>query len=386
MTVHRTLRRFLILTGVASLIVDGPSILIAQSSLRPTAVEVTVPAPPTPVAIDGRVVLAYELHVTNFARSPIALRRIDVFSERDRLPLVTSSDSSLRSAIVPVGGSTDVTRLEIGRQLIVYMWVDLGKQTDAALRIHRLRHRLAFVTYDTGSVGKEAGISAIDSVSVAVADGPVPVLGAPVRSGEWYAGSGPSNTADHRRSITAFDARTFIAQRFATDWVKIGPNGDTHHDGRATNENFWAYGEPVIAVADGVVTAAVDSIAENTPGRAPALLTPFNIAGNHVILRIAPHQYVLFAHLKAGSVRVKRGQRIQQGTPIGQLGNSGSSTAPHLHLQVMDRNSPLGAEGLPFVFDRYDFLGFGKVFEEHQHPTIPTRRQLPPEDAVVRFR
>jgi murein DD-endopeptidase MepM/ murein hydrolase activator NlpD len=46
------------------------------------------------------------------------------------------------------------------------------------------------------------------------------------------------------------------------------------------------------------------------------------------------------------------GDTLAAGRQIGEVGNSGSSTAPHLHFQVMDRPSTLDAVGLPFVFDR----------------------------------
>jgi hypothetical protein len=45
----------------------------------------------------------------------------------------------------------------------------------------------------------------------------------------------------------------------------VGPNGDSHHDGTARNENWWGYDEPIHAVADGEVTKIVDGIPENTP-------------------------------------------------------------------------------------------------------------------------
>ena len=56
--------------------------------------------------------------------------------------------------------------------------------------------------------------------------------------------------------------------------------------------------------------------------------------------------------MSRSSVAVRAGEVLRPGQPLGKLGNSGSSTAPHLHFQVMDRPSVLNAVGLPFVFDR----------------------------------
>ena len=126
--------------------------------------------------------------------------------------------------------------------------------------------------------------------------------------------------------------------------MKVGPNGNTWHGDRGRNENFWGFGEPVLAVADGEVVTVGDSIADNIPGKLPAAPTVTNIAGNHVILRVGPSRYVMYAHLEHGSVRVHAGERVKRGDVIGRLGNSGQATAPHLHFQVMDAQTTRDAD------------------------------------------
>jgi murein DD-endopeptidase MepM/ murein hydrolase activator NlpD len=61
-------------------------------------------------------------------------------------------------------------------------------------------------------------------------------------------------------------------------------------------------------------------------------------------------EYSLYAHLKPGSVRVKVGDRVAAGTPLGKLGSSGNSTEPHLHFQVCDAGDPLACAGIPVEF------------------------------------
>src|ERR1700693_5661474 len=71
------------------------------------------------------------------------------------------------------------------------------------------------------------------------------------------------------------------------------------------NENWWGYGEPIHSVADGEVTKIVDGIPENTPRVLPRSVDLDNIAGNYVIVRIAPNRYVTYAHLQGASIKVR---------------------------------------------------------------------------------
>ncbi|HXZ32185.1 MAG TPA: M23 family metallopeptidase [Terriglobales bacterium] len=156
------------------------------------------------------------------------------------------------------------------------------------------------------------------------------------------------------------------------------------HDGATRNENWWGWGEPVLAVADGEITEIVDGIPDNTPRTLPPV-TLDNIAGNHIILKIAANRYVTYAHLQNGSIKVRLHDRVQRGTTLALLGNSGNTTGAHLHMQVTDRNSVLEAEGVPFVFASFTYHGPGSEYELDKHPSIPWSNSIPPENAVVEF-
>jgi len=140
------------------------------------------------------------------------------------------------------------------------------------------------------------------------------------------------------------------------------------------NTSFFAYGQELLAVADGVVTGTKDGIPENVPRQTPVVpITLETVAGNYVILEVAEGEWALYAHLQPGSLRVKVGDRVTKGTPIALLGNSGNSTEPHLHFHICDRNATIACDGLPYVFDHFSTTDGRKLLE------------LPMNNAVVDF-
>jgi murein DD-endopeptidase MepM/ murein hydrolase activator NlpD len=78
------------------------------------------------------------------------------------------------------------------------------------------------------------------------------------------------------------------------------------------------------------------------------------LAGNHVVIELDGRAgCVVLAHLRAGSVAVAAGEPVATGQVLGACGNSGNSTQPHLHIQVMDSPDAATARGLPLSFRRY---------------------------------
>jgi murein DD-endopeptidase MepM/ murein hydrolase activator NlpD len=76
---------------------------------------------------------------------------------------------------------------------------------------------------------------------------------------------------------------------------------------------------------------------------------PWVVCGNHVIVRHRDRCHALHAHLRRGSVSVIAGQEIAAGHPIGEVGHTGNSTAPHLHFQLMTGEDPPTAGAIPCV-------------------------------------
>jgi len=132
--------------------------------------------------------------------------------------------------------------------------------------------------------------------------------------------------------------------------------------------DFYGWGQSVYAPIDGEVVKVVDGIEERNPvnvfsdlkntirvtreyeaGEADST----SITGNCVIIKASESEYCLLAHLRKNSIRVRIGQKVNKDTIIGELGHSGNSTMPHLHMQFVDSIDFNHANGLPFTIKEY---------------------------------
>lgn len=124
----------------------------------------------------------------------------------------------------------------------------------------------------------------------------------------------------------------FRSQRNALDLVVL-KNGKFFDGNEADWSSYGCFGEPVHAPLSGTVVKVVDDRPDMPFGK----MDREQIAGNNVVLQVGPERYVLFAHLKQGSVVVHEGEHVACGAVLAQCGNSGNTTAPHLHVQVQNR-------------------------------------------------
>lgn len=383
--------RYRICVARATFVLPIVFLVLAPSWARERGprVEVVCPSAPIPVVIGRNRVLAYELHVTNFDTVPLTLKRVDIFPTQASEPLTTFENDKLSAAMTRIGaamnmsqdsatGGEDTRIIDPGGRNIVFVWIELPVSRVVPTA---LRHRMIFSSMPKGAA--QVSDARIEDFPVPVSQESVLTLTPPFNGGIWVAGDGAVNDSNHRRSLFAIDGNVYSPERFAIDWVKVGPNDDSRHDGSSKNENWWGWGEPVLAVADGEITEAVDEFPDNTPKVIPPV-TLDNIAGNHIILKITPSRFVTYAHLQKGSIKVRSGDRVHCGEVIALLGNSGNTTGAHLHFQVTDRSSVLQAQGVPFVFKDFTYLGPGSDYPEKQ-VSEPWINSLPPGNGVVKF-
>ncbi|MDQ7030444.1 MAG: M23 family metallopeptidase [Ardenticatenia bacterium] len=120
-------------------------------------------------------------------------------------------------------------------------------------------------------------------------------------------------------------------------------------------EDYHAFGKPVLAPADGTVVEARDNIPDFPhPGTGWIDWRTRDARGNYVVIRHSERVYSLIAHLRQGSCRVRQGDLVQRGQVIGECGNSGHSTEPHIHFQLQNHPNFYLAIGLPILFKHFE--------------------------------
>jgi murein DD-endopeptidase MepM/ murein hydrolase activator NlpD len=351
---------------------------------------------PQPVRADGRTHLLYELHLTNISPSPIELLTLDVFGDDGPAPLASYRREELEKLLMAIGPADSAGKVRAiggGRSAVIFLDLTLPGGTRPPVE---LRHRLS-LSIPRKKDGSGGTIeNTVNGPVVAIVQEPAPVLGPPLRGSPWIAFNSLGGDV-HRRALIPVDGKVRIAQRFAIDWMCLGPDGRLFHDDSKSNANFCAYGAEVLAVAAGRISDLKDGLPDNAGSNEASSrsITLDNVVGNYLILDLGHERFALYAHLKPGSLRVKVGESVKAGQVLARLGNSGNSDAPHLHFQVMDGNSPLGAEGVPYEIDGFTQLGVsdgpagldsGRVWRP-ESPEAPGahRRELPVDNAVVTF-
>jgi len=348
---------------------------------RVQSFEVEVPVAPTPVRSEGRTLLAYELHLTNFADETLTLKEIIVGDAESGRSIATLAGDELAGRLKIVGRASASRAIEPGQRAVVFVELDVAPPES----VRALKHAIAYERADGTT-------RTLAPAVVSIRAGAAPVLGPPLRAGPWVAVHDPRWPRGHRRVTYAIDGNAKLPGRFAIDWVATDASGSLTHGDADRPADAIGYGADVLAGADAVVAAVRDGIGESDSikGNTPHALGEG--AGNYVVLEVASGRYAFYEHLRRGSVRVRVGERVRKGEVIGALGFSGDTTGPHLHLHVADCADPLACEGVPFEIEgmtelgRYDDIGAlgSKPWRAAERAVLAP--EWPGSNVVVRFR
>lgn len=116
----------------------------------------------------------------------------------------------------------------------------------------------------------------------------------------------------------------------ALDFIIVDNELKTYNKFAFSPDNFYCYGKPVLAPADGFVQQVEDYIVDNEVGK----INQKQNWGNSIVIKHAEGLYTKMSHLRKDSIKVKAGDYVRQGEIIAACGNSGRSPEPHLHFQV----------------------------------------------------
>jgi murein DD-endopeptidase len=335
----------LIAFGAAAAIVQGP----ARAPLN-QSVELTVPLLPVTFTQVTDNVLVYELHVTNFQQVDVVLKSVRV-----KTPIGVIADyrdAELQSRLVRPGLRNDHATPQIlgaGMRAVLNAWIRLPTPF-----VPSITHEVELEVRQASGAVATTVLGGDSKVAPPIGWQDADAIAPPLRGGPWIAIYDPLLKGGHRTAIYTIDGRARIPGRFAIDFITLPQEGALARDPAARPANGNGFGTDVLAVADGIIAAAVDDMPDQTPKPVP----PQNGSGNYVALEMTGGRVAFYEHLQQGSILVKQGQRVTRGQVIGKLGSSGStSIGPHLHFHVADGPSLLGSEGMPFVFSLFTLMG-----------------------------
>ncbi len=374
---------------------------LAAGSLA-DGVRLSVRNAPVPVRVNGNREVFYELHIENQGERPIKLVQVSLRENPGDDKIRASYDGAELLGNLQIfdgdyrAAGRDYLRDEkedpnsIGSSMVGVVFLQFVLDEDETLPDSWLHD---VIVQRTSADGQRIETPVSGGVFTLSQREPLTIR-PPLQGGPWWVFESMENAAVHRRAMVL--QSPLISQRYGVDYMKLGESGSTFGGDDPTRQEAWyGYGEPVFAVADGVVTDLIDGVPENTP-LSPERAVPMTIDtinGNYVILDIGSGYYAVYGHMIPNSIRPSLGQRVSRGDVIGLLGNSGNSEGPHLHFHLGTENMVFEAEGLPYAYEQFKVLGrvdmeqiqVSGFSEEQKMETLQRRDEIPGNFTVVEF-
>jgi hypothetical protein len=318
-----------------------------------TPILAQVGSPPIPFpGSDNKTHLVYEIFVSNSSKVAATLQSLDVTNASTGAAVQSFDKAGVAGALQLANGQKTDGVLGPAQQGLLYLHLTLP---DAAAVPPSLTHRLQATLADS-----PPATSTLDETTIAtvqVDQRKVLELGPPLKGTGYLAADGCCDSTRHRRATLPVNGTLTIAQRYAIDWEQVDDQGRIYVGEKTDPKSYAIFGDEAIAVAAGTVVKVVDDQPEQVPGTFPTGISLAEADGNQVILDVGGGNWVLYAHMQPGSVRVKVGDVVKRGDVMGLVGNTGNSVAPHLHLHVMNAPLPLASSGLPYTIDSFSVYG-----------------------------
>ena len=341
----------------------------------------SVLAAPQPVAgSDGLIHFVYELQVTNAAGFAVRIESVEVLDGvKEEHVLALFSEKEVAKNLQGLIKKSPIDVLESGQVGIIFLHFTM-KKLEVGLK--SLVHRLTIsgklppgLTHFMGLSPSENRIEQIGGFSEIDLSFPS-VIAPPLEGKGWIAADGCCTAKRHIRAIMPINGQLYVAQRFAIDWEFLNEENRLFEGDPSDVKSYFAYGRKVLAVADSTVVRAVDQFKDQIPGKLPSDITLKEVDGNHIVLDLGDGRFAYYAHLQPGSINarnVKVGDTVRRGQVLGLVGNSGHSSAPHLHFHLMSSPATLGSNGLPYVIEEFELVGRGRSTEEFNDAELSGR-------------
>lgn len=179
-------------------------------------------------------------------------------------------------------------------------------------------------------------------------------IAAPFSAGTYLVAHGGStetvNAHLHTLDQSVERFRPWRGQSLALDIIRITSFGWRSDGWRPKDPaRYVTFGTPLLAPCAGTVAVAVDGL----PDMPVPEMDREHLPGNFVVIDCGGFAVAL-AHLRQGSVVVEEGDQVQVGDPLGEMGNSGNSSEPHLHIHAqrgIPDGAPFGGEPLGVTID-----------------------------------
>lgn len=354
----------------------------ANVALNPIALRVPL-APQAIAASDRRTHLTYEVLATNTSANTLRVQSITVRSGDGGRNLLKYEGDAVAAHMSLISDWTKPVAT-LAPSATATLWIDVALDAGAALPAELLT-RVTVAAEGTEATPITAPAT---DVRTAIDPRPVRVLQPPLSGALWGVIEACCDESNHhRRGQRSVDGHLRLPERYAIDFVQFDRDANLYR-GDNINRNYFGFGQPVLAVADATVVSVHDQYPDTAPGAPLPPPTLPAAGGNHVVLDLGGGAWAMYGHLQHGSVKVRAGERVHAGQVLARLGNNGNSDLAHLHFQLMDSRNFALAEGLPFVFDRYQLAGHTEPKADRivLEPTPQERRdQLPLSTSIVNF-
>ncbi|MCK9413088.1 MAG: M23 family metallopeptidase [Prolixibacteraceae bacterium] len=316
-----------------------------------TSIDLKVTFAPIEVkSTSGKVVLIYSVESLNFEKEGYKLKDFQVLNAQNGNVLCSISDTAKNMLMIHKPSvSTTMDLYAYPMRTPASYRFSVGLEFDRTKVPQMIKHRLVLM--------KDVKERIIETAQTPVLIKQLPVLSSPFKGNEFVATNTTALNPIHSSFQTSYKGISSVPERFCVDWLKLGADGKLFHGDLKINENWYVYGQNLYAASDGEVIFMQEGMPDQIPFEVKDEdFNLYNGTGNCVVLYTV-NGYLVYGHMIKNSILVTLGQMVTKGQMLGKVGNSGNSSAPHLHFGLHSEFPYYVSEGLPYYIDSMEKTG-----------------------------